>query len=157
MILKKELVFGLAFYILFLFTVIPSKIVNAQELSGEKLNTKNDSSEVTRNIYNPFLFSHKFQLIIPSEETGIYNLDIPENNPHVAWGMTLAALRQSLFIHNETGNSHINLYLNNFLYTEKGMIKTIRNILGIAGMSAAGYFAFKHIQKYGFIKDKKQK
>ncbi len=157
MILKKESVFGLTFFILFIIAVIPGETLNAQELSGKDLNTKNDSSEVTKNIYNPFLFSPKLNLVIPSPNTAEYNLYISENNPEEAWGMTLAELRQSSFLSKGTVSPQINLYLKNFLYTERGMIKEIRNILGIAGMSAAGYFAFKHIQKYGFIKEKKQK
>ncbi len=157
MIFKKKLFNSLSFCIIFLIAVTARQTLNAQEKRAKNLNNKEEPSEVTKNIYNPFLFTNKFEIIIPQEEPGVYNLNLPENNPGEAWGMTLAELRQSNYLNSEKGNLRVNLYLKNFLYPEEGMIKEIRNILGIAGMSAAGYFAFKHIQKYGFIESKKKK
>lgn len=158
MILKRELFCRSLIYLIFLIVIIQNRALYAQEHSGKNLIYNKDSTEVQKNIYNPFLFTSKFHLLIPNSETDNNHIDISKYNPAEAWGMTLAELSQSTpFINNRVGNQQINLYLRNFLYTEKGTLSQIRKLLSLAEMSAVGYFAYKHIQKYGFIKNKKQK
>ncbi len=147
---------GLVFYAAIIVIIIFQQRSFAQNDTGVKLNTKMDSSTVLHpKIFNPFLNYHLTNNFMPSIN---YNddLNLTGTSSEDAWGISMARLRQSAFFFDEPGgNLKADLYMQNFLFKEKGLMATVRYFLGVASMSAAGYFAYKHIQKYGFIKDKK--
>ncbi len=158
MLSKRKLICSSTLNIIIFIIVVNSIIINAQEQTGKYLNDKADSSIVRKKIFNPFFVSPGYQFYTPYTENSMNNLNNANTNPDEAWGLALAELRQSSFSTNSNdGNMHADLYLGNFLYKEKGPMTQIRYILGLAGVSAAGYFAYKHIQRYGFINDKKSK
>ncbi len=155
MLSKVQIAPGSTIGIITLIILFSVKIIFAQE-NPVRSPAKIDSSEVSKNIFSPFLNSTDKLIFTPNTNSRSINFLMPENNPDEAWGLTLAEIKQTSLFNNTLGsNLHADLYLENFLYKEKGALTRLRYILGLASMSAAGYFAYKHIQRYGFIKDKK--
>ncbi len=146
------------FYAVILITILFQPNIFAQNEAGGKIVFNTDSSTVLqKKVYNPFLTFPLTNRFTPSINYDNEELDLRGSNPSDAWGISMARLRQSSFLANDfTDNLNVDLYMNNFLFKEKGFMTGVRYVLGLAGTSAAAYFAYKHIQKYGFINEKKK-
>ena len=147
---------GVIFCTAIIISVIFYQNVYAQNDSGIKLHNKTDSVKtIQKRIFNPFLFPQLSRQYSPSINYNDEDFNLMQAKPEDAWGISMARLRQSTFFLNDNSNDiKADLYMSNFLFKEKGLMSDVRYILGLASMSAAGYFAYKHIQKYGFLKDK---
>ncbi len=156
MLARKKLLPSLIFYGAIIIAVVFHQNVFAQNDSRFELNNKTDSVKVIQEkIYNPFLFSPLSTQYAPSINYNDEDFNLMQANPENAWGISMARMRQSnFFLNNNSNDIKADLYMGNFLFREKGLMSDVRYILGLASMSAAGYFAYKHIQKYGFLKDK---
>ena len=157
MLVKTKPVSCFILYAAIIIASILQQNIFAQNDSGIKLNSKVDSGAVLqKQIFNPFLSFPLSNHFIPSINYNDEEVNLLSTNQDDAWGISMARLRESTFFINDfSDNPNANLYMSNFLFKEKGFMTDFRYVLGLAGTSAAAYFAYKHIQKFGFIKDKK--
>jgi hypothetical protein len=123
----------------------------SQQTDNTKLTPNNDSLKIGIN-QNPLIqMQIKFDEFELQREFKDMKMSVPiDGDPNTVW------LRTSLAIAN-TGNTNQN-FSPHFLsplekqYLENSKFNPIRYALGMIQAGAVGYLAYKHIQKYGFLK-----
>jgi hypothetical protein len=117
-------------------------------------------TEKTDSVKINFLLSPSEGVLSKFDEFDFYRqlnsmrMNVPLNyDTNTVWLWTLFALSKPEFGKKEFGITPGNI--SQFLYNDyiqESKFNPVKYVLGMAGAGAAGYLAYRHIKKYGFLK-----